>query len=349
MKQRKDGAILKISINFVNYLRGGEMKVAFVKDFEIYNEKLLGLTLRDRIRNTLKKAGFEVRFLKYGDKISLDDAEAYLIIFEPILIIERDLQLEGEKILVSNDSIIGYLIKKDLKYLKDFNNDLDALINRFRELLAIKGDVEKKEIWALKLSKDNLKMAEELLLSSLEKSKKTGLKPAYYDGIVAKMINRKLSLRLSKIIADKNVSPNQITVFSFFLSVLGSTFFLFNTYLTTFIAGVIIQLHNIVDGCDGEIARLKFMESKYGAWLDGVLDRYSDFIIIFSITYSLVKMSQIYWIIGFIAIFACLMIAYTGDKFVVAYKRTYAPNGFEIPITRDVRLFIIFLGAILNY
>ncbi len=180
------------------------------------------------------------------------------------------------------------------------------------------------------------------------KVKRTGLKPAYYDGIIARTLNRRISLKISKYLAGRNITPNQITVFSFLISVAGSALFLLNTYLATLIAGIIIQLHSIIDGCDGEIARLKFMESKFGAWLDGVLDRYADFIIIFCITLSISQTNWFYWIIGFLAAFASFIVAYTGDRYVAVYRRTYTSSSFAIPITRDMRLFLIFLGAVFN-
>ncbi|ADC65027.1 CDP-alcohol phosphatidyltransferase [Ferroglobus placidus DSM 10642] len=314
------------------------MKVALIKDSKVYDNKLLGLTLRERIKKTLERAGFVVEF--FNDGLTLREAESYLFILEPVLILERDLRLEGKKALISDNSLFGYLFEGDFRNF--FSGDLLSAIERYISM----NSIEKQEVWAVKVSEENLKKAEKLLLESLVKSEKTGLKPAYYDGVIARVVNRKISLRISKFLAGKNVTPNQITVFSFLLSLVAAMLYLINNYLATLVAGIIVQIHNILDCSDGEIARLKFMESSYGAWLDGVLDRYADFVIIFSITFSLSQLNQSYWILGFLAAFAALMIAYTGDKFVAAYKTTYKSKG--IPITRDVRLFIIFLGSIFN-
>ncbi|MBO8180943.1 MAG: hypothetical protein H0Z19_10815 [Archaeoglobus sp.] len=51
---------------------------------------------------------------------------------------------------------------------------------------------------------------------------------------------------------------------------------------------------------------------------------------------------------SFLAAFASFIVAYTGDKYVAVYRRTYAPSSFSIPITRDMRLFLIFLGGVFN-
>jgi len=86
----------------------------------------------------------------------------------------------------------------------------------------------------------------------------------------------------------------------------------------------------------------------FRAWLDGVLDRYADFIIVFCITLSISQTNWFYWIIGFLAAFASFIVAYTGDRYVAVYRRTYTSSSFAIPITRDMRLFLIFLGAVFN-
>ncbi len=213
--------------------------------------------------------------------------------------------------------------------------------------------VKTVEINAIKLENtDDLKKAEKALLNSLIKMEKTllsGSKPAYFDGIISRNINRKISLRISKYLASTGITPNQISIISFLISAIGSSLFLLNNHITTLIGGLLIQFSSIVDGCDGEIARLKFMESKYGAWLDGILDRYADFIIVFCMTMSVLEMNPVFWAaIGLFAALATFMIPYTGDKYVVAYKETYVDRGFFIPMTRDVRMFLVMLGAIFN-
>ncbi len=44
---------------------------------------------------------------------------------------------------------------------------------------------------------------------------------------------------------------------------------------------MVAQVASIIDGCDGEIARLKRLESDFGAWFDAVLERYADAFLLF--------------------------------------------------------------------
>src|SRR5262249_16480475 len=41
------------------------------------------------------------------------------------------------------------------------------------------------------------------------------------------------------------------------------------------VGAVLFQLHSILDGCDGEIARAKYLESPSGQRLDGLCDRFT--------------------------------------------------------------------------
>ena len=63
-----------------------------------------------------------------------------------------------------------------------------------------------------------------------------------------------------------------------------------------------------IDGCDGEIARLKFQTSEFGGWYDAVLDRYADAFLLFGLTYYAYFLGEnlfifIYWIFGYYRFF----------------------------------------------
>ena len=75
-------------------------------------------------------------------------------------------------------------------------------------------------------------------------------------------------------------------------------------YIWGLLAGVVIQLASIIDGCDGEIARLKYRSSRFGAWFDTVLDRYADVAIAVGITYGYARThaSALVWLGGILAL-----------------------------------------------
>jgi phosphatidylglycerophosphate synthase len=92
------------------------------------------------------------------------------------------------------------------------------------------------------------------------------------DNPVTKHCYRPLSRPLTRLLVHTPVTPNQISIA---VGILG----LFGCWLTAqpgqaaLIWGAsIIFFAGVLDGCDGEIARLKLISSPLGAWLDTIVD-----------------------------------------------------------------------------
>ena len=183
--------------------------------------------------------------------------------------------------------------------------------------------------------------AENLLISNLKKVS---------DGPVSRYLNRPLSIRLTRLLINTKIAPNHISIFAFILGVLGAGFFFLGGYINLIIGGILAQIASIVDGCDGEIARLKFKTSEFGGWFDAVLDRYGDAFFLFGLTYHVYWIDGrfLYIIIGFLAIIGTFMNSYTADKYDGLMQKKLKPGMHYFRMGRDVRLFIIFLGALVN-
>ncbi len=167
------------------------------------------------------------------------------------------------------------------------------------------------------------------------------------DGPVARWINRPLSIRLSRWLARLPVTPNQISLLSFLVSLLAAGLFMQEGYPALAAGGVLAQLASIIDGCDGEIARLKYLGSDYGGWLDAVLDRYADALLLFGLTWHQLHMGggDAVLAAGFLAIVGSFMVSYTADKYDGLMREK---GGGRFRIGRDVRVFVLFLGALSN-
>jgi 1L-myo-inositol 1-phosphate cytidylyltransferase / CDP-L-myo-inositol myo-inositolphosphotransferase len=86
------------------------------------------------------------------------------------------------------------------------------------------------------------------------------------------MLNRRISQALTKRLVHTPVTPNQITLFSATLG-LGGAFLLAQDIDALQIMGSLLFLcSTIIDGCDGEVARLTFQESDFGGKLDIIMD-----------------------------------------------------------------------------
>ncbi|MBI4639207.1 MAG: CDP-alcohol phosphatidyltransferase family protein [Candidatus Tectomicrobia bacterium] len=109
----------------------------------------------------------------------------------------------------------------------------------------------------------SLKEAEKQLLKSLIKET---------DSPLAKLIDRNVSLAISRWLAKTSITPNQITLLTLFIGLLGSLLLAIPDYLARVVGTGFFLFSSVTDGCDGEIARLKFQESRYGGWLDILCD-----------------------------------------------------------------------------
>lgn len=189
----------------------------------------------------------------------------------------------------------------------------------------------------------DLTIAEKRLLKSL-------VKPT--DGVISRSINRKISTILSRVLVKTRIKPNTLSLINFFTAILSGLLFGLGH---VFWGGIFAQLTSILDGVDGEIARLKFSESKYGGFLDSILDRYSDLVIIFFMTlYCSYQNPGIFvWVIGLLALTGSFMSMLFKEKFAALTHKEYIPKEYEgwfryIPDGRDAKLFIIMLGGIFN-
>jgi len=190
---------------------------------------------------------------------------------------------------------------------------------------------------------ESYKQCEKLLLKSLIPPK---------DGIISRVINRKVSLRITKLVAPTRITPNQITFLSFLITVASAASF---AMLNPLVGGLLAQFASMLDGVDGEIARLKFLRSKFGEMFDSILDRYGDYLIVIGMTFSW------YSTTGHMAALLVGAAALTGMPMSMLFKEKYR-NVFGQPFisevndgimryfaaNRDVRLFIIMLGGIFN-
>jgi CDP-L-myo-inositol myo-inositolphosphotransferase len=180
-----------------------------------------------------------------------------------------------------------------------------------------------------------------------EKTMLDSLRGKSNDGPVSHWLNRPISIRLSKYLVNFNITPNQISFVSFLLSVIAAGFFALGNYWFLALGGIIAQFASIIDGSDGEVARLKYLSSDYGGWFDAVLDRYADAFLLFGLTWYVYSQDLSQWalVIGFIAIIGSFMLSYTADKYDNLMKNRIKKG---VRMGRDVRVFLIFLGAILN-
>lgn len=100
------------------------------------------------------------------------------------------------------------------------------------------------------------------------------------DGWVSRNINRYISLWLTRWLMKTSLSANSVTGLISIVGALSGVVVASGTYWSFFIGTFLFNLASVLDGCDGEVARLRFSSSKLGQWLDTASDN-STYIIYF--------------------------------------------------------------------
>ncbi len=167
-----------------------------------------------------------------------------------------------------------------------------------------------------------------------------------YDGYVSRYINRRISDPIARLLARTRITPNQVSFTSFGLAVLSFLSFIYNWNIA---AGLLAQLSSIIDGVDGSLARLKGMSSDFGGFLDSILDRYADILVMLGLTIWSAS-NEVYpyiWLAGFLAITGTIGVSYSRAR-ISAELRHHFDRGLLSLASRDIRLLIVMIGAIIG-
>lgn len=100
------------------------------------------------------------------------------------------------------------------------------------------------------------------------------------DGLVSRYLNRPLSRVATRLLLRFPTTPNAWTLLIFPIPIVAALILLQGTYRSFLLGLVLFQVFSILDGCDGEIARAKFLESERGRRLDDLFDVLSNVLLV---------------------------------------------------------------------
>jgi phosphatidylglycerophosphate synthase len=112
------------------------------------------------------------------------------------------------------------------------------------------------------------------------------------DGFVSRFLNRPISRRVTRVLLKFPVHPNTWTISIFVLPLMASVFLVRGDYVSVVMGATIFQLFSILDGCDGEIARAKSLESKFGERLDYFCDFAASLLYVLALGLGLQRSSE---------------------------------------------------------
>jgi phosphatidylglycerophosphate synthase len=127
------------------------------------------------------------------------------------------------------------------------------------------------------------------------------------DGIVSKFLNRPISRVITRLLLKFPITPNAWTILIFALAPVAFVFLVRGNY-TGFLAGTaLFQLINILDGCDGEIARAKYLDSERGRRLDAFCDFVANLIFVLCLGIGLFRQPSVSANTGFVYLLESLI------------------------------------------
>ncbi len=144
---------------------------------------------------------------------------------------------------------------------------------------------------------------------------------------------------LVDFLAVLRVHPNILTLLGLVVNVFAAILFARGLF---FWAGLVVLFAGIFDMVDGEVARRTKRVTKFGAFFDSVIDRYSDLILLLGLIHWYAKWNQIFyvWLTGLVLI-GSILTSYTrarAESLIPACK-----VGF---LERPERIVLLIIGAL---
>ena len=185
------------------------------------------------------------------------------------------------------------------------------------------------------------------------------------DGPLAHRIDRHVSLAISRwLVRHTRLRPNHLTGLGTCVGLLAAAVLSRGTYWAG-VAGTLLLLCTvIIDGCDGEVARLTFQESAFGQKFDVMTDNVVHVAIFASLAIGVWRQHPTGRYLGLLAIllggFACtLVVTYIflvrrpgfarGSGTPVSFKgrlRQWLLRGFEALMNRDFAYLLVLLALV---
>jgi phosphatidylglycerophosphate synthase len=171
-----------------------------------------------------------------------------------------------------------------------------------------------------------------------------------YDGLVSRYLNRPLSRPAARALRHTPVTPNKVTAFTLLLAVAAGAMLAAGWHIA---GGIAIQAVSVIDGVDGELARLKNAATRFGAVFDAVTDRYADAALIAGMTVYAVRFEA--WprpeFVGMLALGASLIVSYSRAR--IEADLPHVARGGSLDrifglASRDVRSLLLAIGAVLG-
>jgi CDP-alcohol phosphatidyltransferase-like enzyme len=149
------------------------------------------------------------------------------------------------------------------------------------------------------------------------------------DGFVSRYLNRPISRAVTRLLLRFPTTPSAWTLLMFPIPVVASLILLHGTYWSFLCGCMLFHIFSVLDGCDGEIARAKFLESERGRQLDDLFDILSNILLSVSLGFGLSRQANLAGHSGVFSVMEGLMAAaLIGlNEFYLATRKPGAEEG----------------------
>ncbi len=110
-----------------------------------------------------------------------------------------------------------------------------------------------------------------------------------YSQLLDVYFNVHFSLPISSLLIRLPVTPNQVTLFGLVIGAAAGWLFSRGDYMSGLGGGILLAFTAIWDCCDGDVARMKFMESDFGETLDTACDNIINIFIFLGLAFGAAK------------------------------------------------------------
>jgi phosphatidylglycerophosphate synthase len=179
-------------------------------------------------------------------------------------------------------------------------------------------------------------------VAAIEQAMLTALRSPEDGPIVDRFVNRTVSARLTRWLIRSHVIPNQITCASLITGLGGAWLLGGGGMLKSLWGLVLFQLSVILDHVDGEVARLKFLSSPLGKWLDNVSDHAVDLAVIGFLTWRVAGNGAHFLAIGGAAALGITI------AFVVVFRWSVSGQHLVVRTTLQAQLVARALAVLAN-
>ncbi len=177
---------------------------------------------------------------------------------------------------------------------------LDVALDAFADQGRLKTMDVAGRFWVPIENDEAIRLAEDLLWNSCRKP---------IDGVVARHFNRNVSLFISRRIAHLPIRPNHVSLVNFALGILMALAIAKGGYGWFLLGALLFKLNSILDGVDGELARVRYQMSVVGEWMDTLSDDLSNLLFFVSLSVGAYAMTaDPLWVtLGFVTVIPSLL------------------------------------------